>query len=75
MGALLMRTDVVADLPRPWFLHGINAHGGDVGEDVMFCRGLGRAGHTVYIDHDLSKQVGHIGQHTYRIQTEDAAAV
>jgi hypothetical protein len=66
MGAMLMRTDVVSSLGRPWFRHGLNELGGDVGEDVMFCRGLGNAGHTIYIDHDLSKQVGHIGQHTYR---------
>jgi len=70
MGAMLMRTDVVAGLGRPWFRHGLNELGGDVGEDVMFCRGLTAAGHVIYIDHDLSKQVGHIGQHTYRIQTE-----
>jgi hypothetical protein len=71
MGAMLMETAVVADLPRPWFRHGLNAFGGDVGEDVVFCRALGKAGHTVYIDHDLSKEIGHIGQHTYRtIQAE-----
>jgi hypothetical protein len=70
LGAMLMRTDVVAGLGRPWFRHGLNELGGDVGEDVMFCRGLGRAGHTIYIDHDLSKQVGHIGQHTYRIEAD-----
>jgi hypothetical protein len=66
MGAMLMRAEVVAGLGRPWFRHGLNEFGGDVGEDVMFCRGLGRAGYTVYIDHDLSKDVEHIGQHTYR---------
>jgi hypothetical protein len=65
MGAMLMRTDVVKDLGRPWFRHGLNEFAGDVGEDVMFCRGLAAAGHTVYIDHDLSKRIGHIGQHTY----------
>lgn len=70
MGAMLMRTDAVADLGRPWFRHGLNELGGDIGEDVMFCRGLTRAGHTIYIDHDLSKQVGHIGQHTYRTLPE-----
>jgi hypothetical protein len=73
MGALLMRTDVVADLPRPWFRHGLNEQGGDIGEDVGFCRALRDAGQTIYIDHDLSKQVGHIGQHTYRTVTEDTA--
>jgi hypothetical protein len=66
MGAMLMRTDVVASLARPWFRHGLNDHGGDIGEDVGFCRALRAAGHTIYIDHDLSKAVGHIGQHTFR---------
>jgi len=66
MGALLMRAEVVRDIARPWFRHGLNDMGGDIGEDVMFCRALGHAGHTIYIDHDLSKTVGHIGQHTYR---------
>jgi len=75
MGAMLMRTDAVKDLGRPWFRHGLNEMGGDVGEDVMFCRGLGRAGHTIYIDHDLSKRIGHIGQHTYRtVQAEAVTA-
>jgi hypothetical protein len=75
MGAMLMRTDVVAGLGRPWFRHGLNELGGDVGEDVMFCRGLGKAGYTVYIDHDLSKGIAHIGQHTYRTLPRDAESV
>jgi hypothetical protein len=70
MGVMLMRTDVVAGLGRPWFRHGLNEMGGDIGEDVLFCRGLTNAGHTIYIDHDLSKEVGHIGQHTYRVSRE-----
>jgi hypothetical protein len=75
MGAMLMRADVVAGLGRPWFRHGLNELGGDIGEDVMFCRGLGRAGYTIYIDHDLSKEVGHIGQTTYRTIQHDAVHV
>jgi hypothetical protein len=69
-GVLLMRTDVVNGLGRPWFRHGLNEFGGDVGEDIMLCRGLRRAGYTVYIDHDLSKKVGHIGQYIYQHQAE-----
>jgi hypothetical protein len=70
-GVVLMRTDVVADMPRPWFRHGLNDVGGDIGEDVMFCRGLAHAGYTICIDHDLSKQVKHIGQHAYAtVETE-----
>jgi hypothetical protein len=75
MGAMLMRADVVAGLGRPWFRHGLNEWGGDIGEDVMFCRALAAAGHTIYIDHDLSKEIGHIGQHTYRtLQSETVTA-
>jgi hypothetical protein len=74
MGALLMRTDVVADLPRPWFRHGLNAQGGDIGEDVGFCRALRAAGYPIYIDHDLSKEIEHIGQHAYGIPQSEAGA-
>ena len=63
---MLMRTDVVAGVDQPWFAHGRNAAGEDIGEDVMFCRRLRKAGQQIYIDHDLSKEIGHIGQHTYR---------
>lgn len=73
LGVVLMRTDIVQGLPRPLFRHGLNMHLGDVGEDIMFCRALRSAGHTIYIDHDLSKEIGHIGQHTYRAQTEAVA--
>jgi hypothetical protein len=73
-GVVLMRTDLVASLPRPWFRHGINRHGGDVGEDIMFCRALQEhAGVEILIDHDLSKEVGHIGQHTYRTIARETA--
>jgi hypothetical protein len=76
MGAMLMRAEVVAGLGRPWFRHGLNGLGGDVGEDVMFCRGLGRAGYPIYIDHDLSKEVGHLGHHTYRtVESADPVAL
>ena len=65
-GAVLMRTDVVAHLPRPWFRHGLNGERGDIGEDIMFCRALRDLGIDSVIDHDLSKEVGHLGQYTYR---------
>jgi hypothetical protein len=70
MGVMLMRTDVVQVMPRPWFRHGLNEQCGDIGEDIMFCRALGRVGHSIAIDHDLSKEVGHIGQYTYHATRE-----
>src|SRR5688572_20586451 len=65
-GVVLMRTDLVQDMPRPWFRHGINNEGGDIGEDIMFCRALRAAGQTIYIDHDISKSVSHVGQCDYQ---------
>lgn len=73
MGVFFMSTDVVADLARPWFRHGVNEHGGDIGEDVMFCRALRAAGHTIYLDHDLSKDVLHVGQYDYSTVADDVA--
>lgn len=64
-GALLLRLDILTGLPRPLFRHGLNLENGDVGEDIMFCRTLRAAGHTVYIDHDLSKFIKHVGLKSY----------
>jgi hypothetical protein len=66
LAVLLLRLDVVADLARPWFAWGSDAMGAAVGEDVGFCRALRAAGHQIWIDHDLSKEIGHVGQCTYR---------
>jgi hypothetical protein len=74
-GLMLMRTDVASDLPRPWFEHGRNAEGEDIGEDVMWCRKVRAAGHHIYIDHDVSKEIGHIGQHVYRPRHHAAITV
>lgn len=62
---MLMQTDVVAGLDRPWFRHDWSGDT-DIGEDILFCDAVRQAGHAIYIDHDLSKEVGHIGQHTFR---------
>jgi len=74
-GCVLMQTSIVTDLPRPWFRHGLNDEGGDIGEDIMFCRALREAGHTIYIDHDLSKAIGHVGTYTYRTCPDALAEV
>lgn len=73
LAVMLMRTEVVADLPRRWFRHGVNAAGEDIGEDVMFCRDLQARGRTIYVDHELSKEIGHVGTHTYRPRLAEVA--
>jgi hypothetical protein len=61
-----MRTTVVATLPRPGFCHGRDVTtGADIGEDRTFCRALGAAGIPIVIDHDLSREITHLGLYAY----------
>jgi hypothetical protein len=62
MGVFLMKTSIVKDLPRPRFWYSTETET----EDVYFCNLLRKAGHEIWIDHDLSRSVGHVGQYTYR---------
>jgi hypothetical protein len=62
MGVFLMKTSIVATLPSPRFWYSTPTET----EDVYFCRLIRAAGHSIYVDHDLSRQVGHVGPHTYR---------
>jgi hypothetical protein len=75
MGVMLMSTSIVKDLLRPWFCHGRNAAGQDVGEDIGFCRALRASGYEIHIDRELSQEIGHVGLHTYRLPAHPAVAV
>jgi hypothetical protein len=56
-------------LPQPWFAEVYNVETGNtVGEDVYFCNLARAAGHKVYIDHDISKDVVHMGGFEFRHQ-------
>jgi len=62
MGAMLIKTEVFKKLPLPWFnvsyLPSVDMF---IGEDIYFCKLAQAHGYKVYIDHDLSKEVRHIG--------------
>lgn len=62
MGCMLVKADVFRAMPMPWFQIGYSPDWkAFIGEDMYFCREAQKAGFKVYIDHDLSKQVRHIG--------------
>lgn len=63
MGVFLMHAAVVAGLPRPRFWYSTPTET----EDVYFCKLVRAAGHRIYVDHDLSHEVGHVGQQTHRM--------
>lgn len=67
MGVMLVDMRVFDKLELPFFA--IEPQPPDnvkhLGEDVYFCRKLAKAGIPLHIDHDLSKQVAHIGKFEY----------
>lgn len=65
-GVLLVQTDVYKHLAEPWHQLGWHAEKNRViGEDVYFCRQAAAIGAVPHIDHDLTKEIGHIGYRTF----------
>jgi hypothetical protein len=61
-GVMMLRTSVFKELPKPWFNFDYQPEKNRfVGEDWWLCRQLERAGVDIWIDHDLSHEVGHEG--------------
>ena len=75
-GLVLIRQDVFLALPnpeeKPWFwFEWTKGHTGKkimIGEDVHFCKLVREAGFKILVDHDLSRQVIHIGDHYYSVE-------
>lgn len=61
MGVFLTRADVFKAIPQPWFASKFVGEA-FLGEDVHFCNQGKAAGFPVAVDHDLSNEVGHIGE-------------
>ena len=57
-GVLLTHVAVFDSLSQPWFTQYDNGY---CTEDVPWARKVREAGHTIWVDHDLSKEVAHIG--------------
>jgi hypothetical protein len=67
-GVLLVDTDVFVKLEYPFFEQWYDRKRlRNVGEDVDFCKKAQNAGYKVYIDHDLSHHVRHIGVIEHRM--------
>jgi hypothetical protein len=80
LGAALMlvKMGVFSVIPAPWFATPWVKYSSQfMGEDAFFCAKLREAGIPLFIDHDLSKMVGHIGtfeyrhEHTYAFRREE----
>jgi len=66
MGFCLTEMTVFEALPKPWFFTGWREEEGKcIGEDVFFFRNLPMIDCPAFVDHDLSRHIGHIGHHEY----------
>jgi len=76
-GCLLTTGEALARVDQPRFTAGWNPdEGRHVTEDMFFCHKLAQAGVPVHVDHDLTKEVAHLGhvEYTYKtsLQVRDA---
>lgn len=67
LGVVLHTVDVLHRIrKRPWFtfeyMPSKHVHRG---EDYVFCQKVRKAGFEIWVDHDVSKEVGHVGQHAF----------
>lgn len=80
MGAMLVKAEVFRKLPYPWFqIHYLPSARMWAGEDMYFCQMAKAHGYKIMIDHDLSKEIRHIGsfefghEHTEVARADDEA--
>ena len=64
-GIMMVDLSIIKNIPKPWFKVSWGDEGEQYGEDWWFCQQIEEAGYPIFIDHDLSKEIGHIGSMTY----------
>lgn len=76
-GVALVRVGVFVATAWPWFsFEPVMEKRVHRGEDYYFCAKAQAKGYKLWIDHDLSREVGHVGNYAYRPMrdTEEARA-
>lgn len=70
-GCMLIKTEVFKSIEKPWFAHSYVLELQKYAtEDVYFCNKAREAGYSVWIDHDLSKEIEHVGKYKYKFLKE-----
>lgn len=66
MGCMLVKTEILNKIERPWFEFGWTSQTDDwLGEDMIFCQKMAAAGYTVKIDTQLSMETRHLGTYAF----------
>lgn len=64
-GVTLMDMDIFTHVQAPWFEMAWLGEGNYATTDSYLARKVREQGISIYVDHDLSQQVGHVGLHVY----------
>ena len=64
-GVMLVKTKVFKEMEEPYFYFEQLLNNKILGEDIYFCIKAKDEGVDTWVDHDLSKQIKHIGQYVY----------
>lgn len=68
-GCFLMRTELLEKMERPWFMVGYNREANVfIGEDVYFFLNLNGLGIPLFMDHDITREIAHIGRFEYTLE-------
>jgi glycosyltransferase involved in cell wall biosynthesis len=64
-GVMLISKETLNAMVKPWFFFELLPENKLLGEDIYFCIKAKDVGIDTYIDHDLSQEIGHVGNYTY----------
>jgi hypothetical protein len=75
MAVMLIDMKVFDRVPLPWFSFAWDAEYPDTycSEDMFFCKKARAEGIPIVVDHELSQQIGHVGELEYRHDMVDEA--
>lgn len=71
-GCALMDVTIFDKVETPWFEFPWKGDGNYATSDWYFSEKVRAAGIPIYVDHDLSKLIGHVGSHTYNVAEVEA---
>ena len=72
-GLVLVKADAFREMKRPWFSTHYNMEKRwYIGEDIDFCMKYRDTGRTIHVDHDLTKEVLHVGWYEYGYEAAQA---
>ncbi len=65
-GVMMIDLAILEKIEKPWFeIRYSDKHAQFVGEDWYFVKKVEDVGFDVFVDHELSRQIGHVGQFQY----------